>query len=173
MEFHTLAPVTGVDIAGIIIDYTLAPWQPYHPARDDHRSIGDRAILEVPHTVVAIPLVAALRRSLPMTHLGRLLPLRWLNPSRMSAAHMIRTALILERSCRGARRLSVNVSFHSFELLPGRSPYAQTPGEQRRWFAALEGFLRFARENRTVIFATLGEMPEAFAGCEWTRTPWG
>ena len=24
MEFHTLAPVTNVDIAGVIIDYTLA-----------------------------------------------------------------------------------------------------------------------------------------------------
>ena len=24
MEFHTLAPVTGVDIAGVIVDYTIA-----------------------------------------------------------------------------------------------------------------------------------------------------
>lgn len=156
-----------------VVDYTRAPWQPYHPARDDLRRIGDRAILEVPHTVVANPLVASLRRNLPATRLGGLLlPLRWLNPGRMSADHMIRTALMLERGCRGARRLSVNVSFHSFELLPGRSPYAQTPGEQRLWLAALDGFLRFARENRTVIFATLGEMPEVFGGWEWRRTPW-
>lgn len=145
-----------------VVDYTRAPWQPYHPSREDLRLIGGRAILEVPHTVVATPLVAALRRGLPLAGLRPLLPLRWLNPSRLSAEHMITTALILERSCRGARRLSVNVSFHSFELLPGLSPYAQTPDAQRRWFAALEGFLRFARENRSVVFATLGEMPEVF-----------
>jgi hypothetical protein len=34
---------------------------------------------------------------------------------------------------------------------------------QRRWLAALDGFLAFATAYRAVIFATLGEIPEIFA----------
>jgi len=52
MEFHTLAPVTGIDIAGVIIDYTL------EAARSMERSTGQLPSLEkhLPLNLAAYPL---------------------------------------------------------------------------------------------------------------------
>ena len=75
---------------------------------------------------------------------------------------MIKTALILESQNRDREYINLNVSFHSFELLPGKSPYAQTKHQLDRYLAALEGFLRFAQTHRTVTFATTAETVDIF-----------
>lgn len=161
----SVAPLDVRECRGPVVDYSFAPNQPYYPSKKNLAEMGSKGpVMEIPHTVVAGKLVTSLRRTFRGSTFCSVLPIRWLNPAKMRAENMIKTALMVESQNRSSGYINLNISFHSFELLPGKSPYAQTKHQLGRYLGALEGFLRFAVANRTVTFATTAETVDIFEG---------
>ena len=120
-----------------------APVSPYWLSRDDVRTPGTSTILEIPVSSATSPaLPKALERhftSLPAIpwrgYLKRLgMKAVWLRPSYSSVedGKALASALV----ARGIPTL--NMLFHSSELVPGGSPYNQTSADVDRFFERLE-----------------------------------
>ena len=120
-----------------------APVAPYHPDRRDICRPGDSPVLEVPISSGTLPrlpkwlegLYAALppRRARPALKRLGLRPV-WLRPSYSPVADA--TALADALVARGVPTL--NLLFHSSELLPGGSPYHREAAQVERFYDALE-----------------------------------
>ena len=120
-----------------------APVSPYRPDHADVRIPGTSSILEIPVSSATTPaLPKALERrftSLPPIpwrgYLKRLgLRAVWLRPSYSSVADA--KALASALVARGVPTL--NMLFHSSELVPGGSPYNRTEADVDRFFERLE-----------------------------------
>lgn len=120
-----------------------APVAPYHPDRARLGRKGASPILEIPVSAATLPMLpkalegAYARLSPPrwrpvLKRLG-LRPV-WLRPSYSTVRDAAALADALVR--RGIPTL--NMLFHSSELLPGGSPYARDAAAVDRFFAALE-----------------------------------
>lgn len=120
-----------------------APVSPYRPNHADVRTAGTSSVLEIPVSSATTPaLPKAFERrftSLPAIpwrgYLKRLgLRAVWLRPSYSSVedAKALATALV----SRGVPTL--NMLFHSSELVPGGSPYNRTEADVERFFERLE-----------------------------------
>jgi hypothetical protein len=120
-----------------------APVSPYWPSLIDVRSAGNSRVLEIPVSSATSPaLPKALERhftSLPSIpwrgYLKRLgLKAVWLRPSysNVEDAKALASSLV----ARGVPTL--NMLFHSSELVPGGSPYNKTEGDVDRFFEKLE-----------------------------------
>ena len=116
---------------------------PYHPDSTDLRRPGASPILEIPVSSATLPRLPKLLEGLyvslspkrwrgPLKRLG-LRPV-WLRPSFSPAPDAIALAEALV--ARGVPTL--NMLFHSSELLPGGSPYHRDQGAVDAFFAAFE-----------------------------------
>ena len=120
-----------------------APVSPYWPSHDDVKIKGTSSVLEIPvssATAPALPKVLERRFTslspIPwrgyLKHLG--LRAVWLRPSYSSIedAKALASALV----ARGVPTL--NMLFHSSELVPGGSPYNRNEADVNRFFESLE-----------------------------------
>ncbi|HUF46919.1 MAG TPA: hypothetical protein VMM93_03825 [Vicinamibacterales bacterium] len=123
--------------------FPAAPVAPYHPDRHDVCKPGQSPVLEVPVTAATLPL-------LPKWLEGRyasLEPRRWRGPLKRAGLRPVwlrpsyspvadATALADRLVARGVPTL--NLLFHSSELLPGGSPYHRDASAVDRFYEALE-----------------------------------
>jgi len=120
-----------------------APVGPYWPSHEDVRSSGASKVLEIPVSAATLPaLPKALERhftslpAIPWRGYFKRLGLRavWLRPSysNVEDAMALASALV----ARGVPTL--NMLFHSSELIPGGSPYNRTAADVDRFFERLE-----------------------------------
>jgi hypothetical protein len=123
--------------------FAAAPVAPYRPDRHDVCRHGDSTVLEVPVSSATLPVLPKWLEGLyaslpprrcrpPLKRLG-LRPV-WLRPSYSPVAEA--TALSDVLVGRGVPTL--NMLFHSSELLPGGSPYHREAFQVDRFYDALE-----------------------------------
>ncbi len=170
MSPHTLELLSGL---GYIVDSSITPgirWR-YAEGTIDHRSEptapqwrNTRAgsILEVPVSVWPRTRVAQWAHHVP-AHAERLVrgalrPIatyEWLRPSWGNARELMRCA---ERHT----DQYLVAMFHSMELVPGASPYAQDERDVQRILSALEALLVYCQRSG-ITSSTLSEVPTHFS----------
>jgi hypothetical protein len=152
-------------------DYSDAPDTPYRFRADDIlRPDLSGELLEVPATTSFLQRNLSLCRSLRRTlskapakrfHLLglldrlKLLNFRWFSPELTSGPDMIR----LCRAMLGRGSPTLNMSFHSTTLLPGKSPYVRSWKDLDAFLERIRAVLEFAGQNR-VGFAALSSLRE-------------
>ena len=143
-----------------------APVSPYWPDHGDVRAKGDSNILEIPVSSATTPaLPKALERrftnlpAIPWRGYLKRLGLRavWLRPSYSSVedAKALATALV----ARGVPTL--NMLFHSSELVPEGSPYNRTDADVDRFFERLERVFEHIMKRLAARGVTYRECAEA------------
>lgn len=138
-----------------------APVSPYWPSHADVRVAGNSPVLEIPVSSATTPWLPKSLESrftsmpaIPWRGYFKRLGLRpvWLRPSYSSVedAKALASALV----ARGVPTL--NMLFHSSELVPGGSPYNKTDDDVDRFFSRLEGVFEHVMkrlEARSVTYA--------------------
>lgn len=126
---------------GVRVNHWGAPPWPYRPSDRDWRRTGTLPIWEVPVTIAARPFLAwpgvALRqlddasfwRRRVVRYLGGDVEAVWLRPLRTSAERLLKLADLIVAAAPRTGPAVLNVMFHSVELVPGASPYAQTESD--------------------------------------------
>lgn len=146
-----------------------APVVPYRPSHDDVRVPGASTILEIPVSSATSPaLPKALERhftslpSIPWRGYLKRLGLRavWLRPSysKVEDAKALASALV----ARGVPTL--NMLFHSSELIPGGSPYNRTESDVDRFFERLEVIFDHIMNRLEARGVTYAEGADALGG---------
>jgi len=153
-------------------DYSFAPQKPYRFAPDDIMTQrSDGSLVEIPASIGFIqgmdPILGRLRRILAtpfarhMHLIGlferlKLMSFRWLSPELSTADDMIALArALLKRGCP-----TLNLSFHSTTLLPGKSPFVRTEKDLTTFLNNIATVLEFAVE-RNIGFTTLSTAPDS------------
>lgn len=145
-----------------------APVEPYWPSDDDVRRPGNSKVLEIPVSSATAPgLPKALETrfaSLPAIpwrgYLKRLgVRAVWLRPSysNVEDAKALASALV----ARGVPTL--NMLFHSSELVPGGSPYNKEAGDVDRFFERLERVFEHVMRRLQARGVTYRECAEALS----------
>jgi hypothetical protein len=139
---------------------------PYRPDHEDVKAKGSSRVLEIPVSSATTPaLPKSLERlyasmpAIPWRGYFRRLGLRplWLRPSYSSVedAKTLSSALV-------ARRVpTLNMLFHSSELVPGGSPYNRTEGDVDRFFERLEKVFEHVMKRLEARGVTYRECAEA------------
>ena len=145
------------------------PVAPYHPHPDDLRRRGPSSILEVPVSSATLPVLPKLLEGLyaslspkrwrgPLKRLG-LRPV-WLRPSYSPAPDAMALADALV-----ARRVpTLNMLFHSSELLPGGSPYHRDEAAVDHFLAAFERVVEHIMGRLAAVAMTYAEYAASRAG---------
>ncbi|MEO8500928.1 MAG: hypothetical protein ABI565_08425 [Vicinamibacteria bacterium] len=145
-----------------------APVSPYWPSRADVRTGGESSVLEIPVSSATKPaLPKSLERlftSLPAIpwrgYLKRLgLRAVWLRPSYSS----VEDARDLASSLVSAGAPTLNMLFHSSELVPGGSPYNKTDADVDRFFERLERIFEHVMKRLEARGVTYRECAEALS----------
>jgi hypothetical protein len=145
-----------------------APVTPYWPGQDDVRAPGASRVLEIPVSSATTPwLPKSLERrftslpSIPWRGYLKRLGLRavWLRPSYSSVEDA--KALASSLVARGVPTL--NMLFHSSELVPGGSPYNQTSADVDRFFERLEAVFAHIMKKLNARGVTYVEAADALA----------
>jgi len=143
-----------------------APVSPYRPDRADVKAPGTSGVLEIPVSAATSPaLPKVLERlftsvpAIPWRGYWKRLGLRavWLRPSYSSVedAKALSSALV----ARGVPTL--NMLFHSSELVPNGSPYNRTDAEVDRFFERLERVFEHIMKRLEARGVTYRECAEA------------
>ena len=163
-------------------DWRTSPRVPYHPHRQRPVRRGASPILEIPVTIGwdrALPhSIARAPRGLTRSPIERLLSNDWyhlasvamLDPTRTSLETMCRVADVAIRDGLPVLHLPID----SETLTPGESKRAATPGDVRRIFETLDGFLRYAVDSLRATPETMGAYARQHAGrhrCSWGPEP--
>ena len=154
-------------------DYSDAPNRPYRfEAARPFEPQAEGSMVEIPATVGFLGgdhrRRAATRRALERSPFRRLKVIgmlnrlgvvqrRWLSPETSSASDMIRLA----EACLRTGEPVLGLTFHSCSLLPGATPFVRDDVDRRRFFDAIDAFLRFCSEC-SLSFRTLGEVGERY-----------
>jgi hypothetical protein len=145
-----------------------APVHPYFPSFDDVRRTGTSRVLEIPVSSALFPhasksLEALFTAMPPIPWRGYLkrLGIRpvWLRPSYSSVADANALASRLAKNSVP----TLNMLFHSSELVSGGSPYHRTPKEVDSFLARLEAVFRHITETVGAIPVTYREGAEKLA----------
>jgi len=91
-----------------------------------------------------------------------ILNLRWLSPELSTDQEMVRLAKAFFKN--GATTL--NMTFHSTSLLPGKSPFVRNEEQLVNFYGRIETFLKFVRD-RGLDFSSLSAIAETY--CERTE----
>ena len=145
-----------------------APVAPYWPSADDVCALGDSPVLEIPVSSATSPALPkalekrfALLPSIPWRGYMKRLGIRavWLRPSYSDVedAKALASALV----ARGVPTL--NMLFHSSELVPGGSPYNKTPDDVDRFFVRLEAIFEHVMRRLGARGVTYRECASALA----------
>jgi hypothetical protein len=144
-----------------------APVAPYFPDYADVRRPGAAKVLEVPISAATAPalpkpLEALYTRMPPIPYRGAFKRLGiapvWLRPSYTPLEAM--KAFASRLVARGVPTL--NVIFHSSELLPGGSPYTPDTASVDRFFADLRGLFEHATRRLGAVGRTYAEFRAAY-----------
>lgn len=111
-------------------DHSAGPDQPYFISRDNYYSQGDMRILEVPITIAG--------KRLPVLP-DNWLFYRWLRPTHMTAREM---KALVRLFCRRYEKPTLNMMFHSMEIIPKKTPFVRTKFERRLYLNRLEKIIR-------------------------------
>lgn len=132
-------------------DFRQAPGQPYWPVLDRPASAAP-----APTGIVEIPVTIR-----PHPYFGRWLAPRWLRPTKMSAAALIRLAGEEIAAAAPNRPILLNCIFHNVEIVPAASPYARDRAEADAILANLAGLLEWAAGEKIAVIG-LAEAAEHF-----------
>jgi len=158
--------VDWTDYAGP--DYRAAPFLSYQFSPTDILSVApDGGLLEVPATIGFLQKnyelcrrvikwrgVASRLHVLGILERAGLVNLRWLSPELSTGEEMValaKTALL-------ARASSLNMTFHSTTLLPGKSPYVRTQSALESFLGNIEMVLKYAAHEGLVFSALSGAL---------------
>ena len=112
-------------------DHSRAPKQPYFISRNDYYAAGESGILEVPITVSG--------KRLPFLP-GKWLYYRWLRPTHMTTFEM---KMLVAKFAGKYIRPTLNMMFHSMEVLPGKTPFVRTKLGQKMYLNRLTSILQY------------------------------
>lgn len=143
-------------------NFLNAPDQPYYPEESDMLSPNGKGVLEVPVSIIA-PSQRARWHASPIHGItDRLYDLEWLRPSNNTGPGMVEVAKRMIGKNLGKKDVALNMMFHSMEVMPGASPYADTEKDCERILGNIEHLLAYAKDSG-FRFSTLGEMPQFFS----------
>ena len=116
-------------------DHSNAPQQPYFISENDYYSPGDSKMLEVPITISKkrFPLLPA-----------RWPFYRWLRPTHMTVAEM---KILVNDFIKNYHEPTLNLMFHSMEILPGKTPFVRNKFQQKMYLARLEKIIKYLKTN--------------------------
>jgi len=160
------------------VDYRRAPHQPYHPSYHDVTRPGEARIVEWPVSVGFTRLTPdAVRRAyggipvLVQRVLRRTEIMRpvWAIPPEHSSERLVRMAANELRR----EPATLNIAFHSSELMVDGSPRSRTRELVDRTFVRIEGLLRMLSSNGCCQFPTLADATRSCAviAAATTRRP--
>ena len=153
-------------------NYVEAQEQPYYPDQDDIVKYGDSEILEVPITVFQVPKRMTWQSKILRSRQEKLNHLRWLRPSFNSGPGMINIITNVLNYYNNINNynndITLNMMFHSMEIMPGASPYAAKDKDCNRILDRIEKVLAYSKDNN-FRFSTLGEMPDFIVNNMLTR----
>lgn len=153
-------------------NYWGAPLQPYFPRWDDPRCPGKANILEVPVTILN-PLMAGWPKWLLkyigsqihrfkslLRHVGIKMPRTlWLRPFRSTGQEMIAvTEWMLKLIPKKTQSLVLNMMYHSVELIPGASPYAQSHDDVYAILCSQETLFKYLHDHYIVRSVSLTDL---------------
>lgn len=131
------------------VDFRRAPEQPYFPSDTDicaTAATADKRLLEVPVTV--------------KPRLFR--DPRWFRPWFASVEQMKDIFRYQLKRHNDKRVLSINMMFHSMEVIEKASPYPQTSGDVERFLDDMKSTLQWCAEEGAT-FSTLSNMRDLFS----------
>lgn len=113
------------------IDYRKAPEQPYFPAKHSLVQLGNSPVLELPVTMYKRPLHSA----------------KWFRPWRSTVDQMKSIVHYYLKRYASKNFITLNMMFHSMEVIPGASPYPQTDEEVNRFIDDLCNILQWCKKQ--------------------------
>ncbi len=116
-------------------DHSRAPKQPYFISQTDYYSPGSGKILEVPITVSG--------KRFPFLP-DRWMYYRWLRPTHMTVFEM---KSLVDEFVRKHSSPTLNLMFHSMEVLPGKTPFVRTKLGQKMYLNRLTSILQYMIKN--------------------------
>lgn len=154
-------------------NYWGAPLQPYFPLSWEVRRPGKLSVLEVPVTIINPLLMRwpkwVLRHMSDRTRwhkrmlgrLGKRVPEAvWLRPQRSTPEQLIAAADTAVRACSDDGPVVLNMMYHSVEIIPGASPYAQTKEQVLDIVHSQEALFEHLRKNYRFHSHGLSELRE-------------
>ena len=159
-------------------NYWGAPWHPYHPSSQDPRQPGSLRLLQVPVTIMNQTLAKwpkiVLRQMENKTNLHRRILGRfsrpvaktvWLRPQRSTAEEMIDLAeFVINRSV-SDKPVVLNLMYHTVEIIPGASPYAQTEADVQLIIQSQNELFGYLTQKYALKSAGLSEIFDVYAPC--------
>jgi hypothetical protein len=142
-------------------NFLNAPIQPYYPKEKDILAPHGHGVLEVPVTVLEAKNHKRWRHNPFNSITQHIYPLQWLRPSCNTGRGMVDVMKRVAEEYADKKDISLNMMFHSMEIMPGVSPYAAKEKHCQRILDYLEHALIYAKDNN-FRFSTLGEMPQYF-----------
>ncbi len=153
--------------------FLWAPTDVYRPSYEDIGKRGDSQLVEVPVTIAFVkPIGPRLQHLYKLLTHKRTLPRRlvrralrmlgvcrvvWLHPALANGAEMMRLS---ERRITGGAK-SLNMMFHSSELVAGLNPLVRDEVEERRVWEAMEDVFAFVTKEPRVRPVPLSAFAEA------------
>jgi hypothetical protein len=141
---------------GLEVNYWGAPLQPYRPSRRNLLLKGSHRILEAPATLGNPSLLHCprflLRRLSDRSRIhkkilgkmGRSAGITWLRPYKSTAAEMIALSeQYIQAFGKYGKPVFLNMMFHSNEIIPQASPYAQTEAELDAYLNSLRQLFEY------------------------------
>ncbi len=147
-------------------NFVQAKDQPYFPSREHLLDEGDSKILEVPVSIACPALRKWLspmrRRVLLRSTIDFFLRTRWLRPSLQTSAQMVQVIKKILDKHHVSDLITLNMMFHSMELVPNASPYARDEQECDVLLRRIETILEYCFENN-FHFVTLSELHAVYS----------
>jgi len=157
-------------------NYWGAPLYPYHPCPFDPRRRGRLGLVEVPVTIL-IPAFArwpafilrrmddrVLRRARFLRRFGLDPQRKWVRPFRGTAEELISWADAVIVNWGQDTPPIINIMFHSVEVIPGASPYAQDKNDVSTLVQSLELLFRHLSTRYQLESIGLSELAALYRG---------
>jgi hypothetical protein len=155
-----------------VVNFILAPEQPYRPAEHDLNQPGELNLFEIPVSCwtgnslakkIDLYLASRLAASRPAPLIWERLLRRtigrkkWLRPTLGDQRSLIRQAKQYLRRHSEREQLCINIMFHPIELVIGASPYSPNQSEVNRILNNLESLIKYFAQSGC-SFAMLKEV---------------
>ena len=142
-------------------NYLNALVQPYYPKENSILAPHGHGVLEVPVTILEQENHNRWYQGTFHSITNRFHPIQWLRPSCNTGRGMVDVMRRVTEEYSDKKDISLNMMFHSMEIMAGASPYAAKEKHCLRILDYLEYALAYAKDNQ-FRFSTLSEMPQYF-----------
>ena len=177
--------IVSLEKLGYLVDTSLTPgiiWdypegkadflhgmeQPYFPSTADFLVSGNSSILEVPISIFTSGIRRKIRtfetankNSTINRVLNHFSPIQWIRPSFQTSWEMVKVIERLVKRYKNKPIVVLNMMFHSMEIIPKASPYANTETECQMILNRIGAVLKYARNNE-YIFIRLSDLYELY-----------